>query len=66
MDLDEILLTTEESMEKAVNYLKNELKGIRTGRASTALVDFIKVDYYGSQSDLRSMALVSIPDRRNC
>lgn len=62
MDLDEILLTTEESMEKAVNYLKNELKGIRTGRASTALVDFIKVDYYGSQSDLRSMALVSIPE----
>ncbi len=62
MELDEVLLTTEEGMEKAVNYLKNELKGIRTGRASTALVDFIKVDYYGSQSDLRSIALVSIPE----
>ena len=62
MDQDEILLTTEEAMEKAVTYLTNELRGIRTGRASTALVDFIKVDYYGSQSDLRSIALISIPE----
>jgi ribosome recycling factor len=62
MDLDEILLTTEEAMEKAVEYLKNELRGVRTGRASTGLVDFIKVDYYGSMTDLRSMALVSVPE----
>ena len=38
MDLDEIQLTCEEHMEKAVEYLKNELRGMRTGRASTALV----------------------------
>lgn len=62
MDLDEIQLTAEEAMEKAVNYLKNELRGVRTGRASTALVEFIKVDYYGSMTDLRSMALISVPE----
>ncbi len=62
MDLDEILLTTEEAMEKAVTYLKSELRGVRTGRASTALVEFIKVDYYGTQSDLRSLAMISVPE----
>lgn len=62
MDLDEIQLEAEDHMDKAVTYLKSELKGIRTGRASTALVDFIKVDYYGSPTDLRQLALVSVPE----
>ncbi|MCC7193844.1 MAG: ribosome recycling factor [Phycisphaeraceae bacterium] len=62
MDLDEIQLTTEEAMEKAVDYLKQELRGVRTGRASTGLVDFVKVDYYGSSTDLRSLALVTVPE----
>lgn len=62
MDIDEILLTTEEAMEKAVTYLKHEMRGVRTGRASTALVEFIKVDYYGSMSDLRQLALISVPE----
>lgn len=62
MDLDEIQLVADDAMEKAAEYLKNELRGIRTGRASTALVEFIKVDYYGSMSDLRTLALISIPE----
>ncbi len=62
MDLDEILLTAEEAMEKAVDYLKNELRGVRTGRASTGLVEYIKIDYYGSQTDLRQLALISVPE----
>lgn len=62
MDIDEILLTTEESMEKAFDYLKNELRGVRTGRASTGLVEFIKIDYFGSMTDLRSMALITTPE----
>lgn len=62
MDLDEIQLHAEEAMDKAVDYLKNELRGVRTGRASTALVEFIKVDYYGSPTDLRSLALISVPE----
>jgi len=62
MDLDEILLTAEEAMEKALDYLKSELRGVRTGRASTGLVEFIKVDYYGSMTDLRQLALISVPE----
>ena len=62
MDIDTTLLETEESMDKAVEYLKNELRGIRTGRASTALVEFIKVDYYGSMTDLRQLAMITVPE----
>jgi ribosome recycling factor len=62
MDIDESLLTCEESMDKAVDYLKNELRGVRTGRASTALVEFIKVDYYGAPTELRQLALINVPE----
>lgn len=62
MPADDILLECEEHMEKQAEFLKNELRGIRTGRASTALVEHIKVDYYGSLTDLRSIALLSVPE----
>lgn len=62
MDLDETQLETEAAMEKAVDYLRQELRGVRTGRATPALVEFVKVDYYGSQSDLRQLALITVPD----
>src|SRR5687768_10206840 len=61
-DPDTILLETESAMEKALEYLKNELRGIRTGRATTALVDFLKVDYYGASTDLKAIAAISIPE----
>ncbi|GMV26288.1 MAG: ribosome-recycling factor [Phycisphaerae bacterium] len=61
-DPDTILLECEEAMEKAVDYLKKEFRGLRTGRASTALVEFIKVDYYGSMTDLKSIAAISVPE----
>ncbi|MEM8835494.1 MAG: ribosome recycling factor [Planctomycetota bacterium] len=51
-----------ESMDKAVDHLRKELRGIRTGRASTALVDFVKVDYYGSMQDLKNLAATSTPE----
>ncbi len=62
MNLDDILLDCEEHMEKAVNYLRGELRGVRTGRASPAMVEYVKVDYYGSQTDLRQLAQVSVPE----
>ncbi len=61
-DPDTILLEAEEAMTKSVEYLKNELRGIRTGRASPALVEFLKVDYYGSMTDLKSLASISVPE----
>ena len=60
MAMDEILLEAEEQMEKAIEYLKHELKGIRTGRASAAMIEFVKVDYYGASSDLKSLAIISV------
>jgi len=62
MAMDEILLEVEENMDAAVEYLKKELRGIRTGRASAGLVDHIKVEYYGSPTDLRQLATISTPD----
>ena len=48
-------------MDAAVEYLRNEFRGIRTGRASPGLVDHIKVDYYGSPTDLRRLASIAAP-----
>jgi len=62
MDIDEILLTADDSMQKSLEHLKAELRGVRTGRASPALVEFIKVDYYGSSTELRSLALITVPE----
>jgi ribosome recycling factor len=62
MPADDILMDFEESLEKAVDHLKHELRGIRTGRASPALVENIKVDYYGSPTDLKSIANISVPE----
>lgn len=62
MGMDEILLEVEEKMENDVEYLRKEFRGIRTGRASPGLVDHIKVDYYGSPTDLRQLASIATPE----
>ena len=54
MSTEEILLNAEEKMEKAVEVLKNQLAGIRTGRATPGLVDSIKVEAYGSPNPLKA------------
>ncbi|QOJ01420.1 MAG: ribosome recycling factor [Phycisphaeraceae bacterium] len=61
-DPDTILLEAEEQMDKAVKYLEHEFKGLRTGRASTALVDSLKADYYGSPTELKAIAAISVPE----
>ena len=62
MPADDILMDCEEAMEKALEHLKHELRGVRTGRATPALVENVKVDYYGSMTDLRSIAAISVPE----
>ena len=62
MPLDDILLDCEEGMEKAVEHLKHELRGIRTGRASPALVEHLMVEYYGSPTPLKNIAAISVPE----
>lgn len=61
-DPDIILLEAEETMQKAVEYLKHELRGLRTGRASPAMVDSLKVDYYGSPTELKGLASITCPE----
>src|SRR3954451_18094194 len=62
MPLDDVLLDCEEHMEKATEHLKHELRGIRTGRASPALVEHVQVEYYGSMTALKSIASISVPE----
>jgi len=62
MTNDEILFDAEERMEKAVNVYRDELRGLRTGRATPALVDMLRVEYYGSPTPLRQLAQISTPD----
>jgi ribosome recycling factor len=61
MPLDDILLDCEEHMEKALDHLKHELRGVRTGRASPAMVENVRVDYYGSQTEIRAIAVINVP-----
>src|SRR2546430_2210750 len=62
MTSDDILLDTEERMEKAVNVFRDELRGLRTGRATPALVDSLRVEAYGSPTPLKQLAQISTPD----
>jgi ribosome recycling factor len=62
MTSDEILFDAEERMEKAVSVFRDELRGLRTGRATPALVDNIRVEYYGSPTPLKQLAQISTPD----
>lgn len=62
MSPDEILLDAEERMEKAIHVLKNDLGGIRTGRANPGLVDSVKVEAYGSLTPLKHLAVVGAPE----
>ena len=53
-----------EKMDDAIEHLKRDLAGIRTGRASVALLDGIKVDYYGTLTPLKQVANVATPEAR--
>ena len=59
---DDVLLEAEEKMEKTVEVLKNDYRGMRTGRAHPGLVEPIRVDYYGSPTPLKQLAQVMVPE----
>jgi ribosome recycling factor len=61
---DEIFKHTEERMRKALEVTRSDYAGVRTGRASTALVDRLHVEAYGSSVPLKQVATVSTPDAR--
>src|SRR4030043_1043442 len=62
--IEQILTEINSKMQKAVDALKRDLAGIRTGRASPALVEHIKADYHGVLTPINQMASISIPDAK--
>ncbi len=60
--MEDIFKNAEEDMKKAVGYYKNEIAGLRTGRASSALVEELKVEYYGSKVPLKQLGSISVPE----
>jgi len=64
MMIQETYQEARDRMTKSIAALKSELKRIRTGRASSSLLDGIKVDYYGTPTPVHQMATVAIPESR--
>jgi ribosome recycling factor len=64
MTIPEIKTDAQTRMQKSIESLKSEFIKLRTGRASTALLDHIKVDYYGQVTPLSQVATVSVADAR--
>ena len=62
--MDKVKKETEQKMEKSIQALQDNLNSIRTGRASAALFEKIRVEYYGEQVPLNQVATISIPEAR--
>lgn len=62
--LEKTYQQTRDRMEKSIESLKKDLKRVRTGRASLALLDGVKVDYYGTPTLLNQMASLAVPESR--
>ncbi|MFZ2528493.1 MAG: ribosome recycling factor [Rhodococcus sp. (in: high G+C Gram-positive bacteria)] len=62
--IDEALFEAEEKMEKAVTVAKDDLGGIRTGRANPGMFNRIVVDYYGSPTPVTQIASINVPEAR--
>ncbi len=62
--IDEVLEELRERMEKSIESLQGDLMGIRTGRASPALVEKLPVEYYGTPTPLNQMASIAAPEPR--
>ena len=58
----EVLTSSEHKMARAVEVMERDLQGIRTGRASTALVERLSVEYYGNPTPLNQLASISVPE----
>ena len=59
--MKELFRVTEEKMQKSVQGLVNEYAAIRAGRANPAVLDKVRVDYYGVETPVNQMAAVSVP-----
>jgi len=60
--INDIFVDVKERMAKALDHYRQEVSTVRTGRASSNILDLIKVDYYGTMTALNNMANVSVPE----
>lgn len=60
--IDDIINEIRQKMKSTLSVYQEDLQGIRSGRASTALVDRLRVDYYGQETELRQLATISTPE----
>jgi len=60
--MTDIIKDTEAKMKKAIDVLRQKYSAVRTGRASAALVEHLKVEYYGTQTSLQQLAGISVPE----
>ncbi len=63
-DADELLLGGDERMDGAVDALKRDLTGVRTGRAHPSLIESLAVDYYGAHTPLKQLGTINAPEPR--
>ena len=63
-DIEEIFKNTKERMNKSVDSLQRDLSSVRTGRASSNLVENLGVEYYGSSTPLNQLSSISVPEAR--
>ncbi|AGP32737.1 ribosome recycling factor [Sorangium cellulosum] len=62
--LEDVIKELREGIDKAIEALRRDLAKVRTGRANAAMLDGIRVDYYGVQTPIVQMATVSVPEPR--
>ena len=62
--IDELIQDAARRMDKSVETVGGEFNGVRTGRASAALLDRIHVDYYGTKTPLKQLATINVPESR--
>ena len=62
--VDDVLLDADDKMSKSVEFLQNEFAGLRSGKASPALVENVRVQYYGAVVRLKEIAQISTPEPR--
>jgi len=62
--IDEILLETEDKMQKAIEVMENRFVNVRAGRANPKILDKVTVEYYGAPTPLIQLATISVPEAR--
>src|SRR2546423_15691632 len=62
--LEELLQDASRRMDRSIDATRNDLNTVRTGRASAALLDRIQIDYYGTQTPLKQLATINVPEPR--